>query len=240
MLAWLLCALALAEAPVAAAPKPVPATQSLQIKYVRDAFEHQASTAMIYRLAEEEVLEQVKAAKAKRGEWVVVLDIDETVLDNSEYQRRQAADYGRPFELSSWNAWCAEKAAPPIAGAVAFVANIKKAGGKIAYVSNRDASVKDATAQNLEAVGLWTGGELLCPLTDDKSKAPRRAQLRAGSGDCSFAGTKPSVVFYFGDQQADFPTAEEDPSVVNGFGTRTFVIPNPMYGDWTSAVTRQP
>ena len=46
-----------------------------------------------------------EAATGSRGAvWAVVLDLDETVLNNQTYQLERAA-YQAPFDTDSWNAW---------------------------------------------------------------------------------------------------------------------------------------
>ena len=117
-------------------------------------------------------------------------------------------------------------------------------GGRIAYVSNRSESAREATLANLDRERLWQEGDLLCLATESKAytKEARRKELRAGAGPCSWAGVKPNVVVYVGDQLGDFPVAGEEPEAADpeSFGTRYFLLPDPMYGDWTSKVTRKP
>ncbi len=83
-------------------PPPAPgASGHLEIKYVRDSSEYAALTRQIYRLAGEAVAAAARSLPANG--WAVVLDIDETALDNSAYQLERAA-YGLPFAQPSWQA----------------------------------------------------------------------------------------------------------------------------------------
>src|SRR5690242_3166315 len=80
------------------------AQNHLEVKYVRDSAEYATSARQVYRLATSSVLE--RAAKRPRGSWGVVLDVDETTLDNSVYQLDRGA-YDLTYESGSWNAWMA-------------------------------------------------------------------------------------------------------------------------------------
>src|SRR5262249_37857912 len=79
------------------------------------------------------------------GSWAVVLDIDETALDNSTYQLDRTA-YGLAFESTSWNAWIQRREAPAVPGVADFVAAVRRLGGRVAWISDRDAPLlRDAT-----------------------------------------------------------------------------------------------
>ena len=208
-----------------------------ELKWVRDSVEYAWLTTQTYRVAERAVLRGSK--KRKKGSWAVALDVDETVLDNSTYQLERAA-YGIGFEAGSWYAWCDRRAAPPIPGVAEFLAAVRKAGGKVAFITNRDEVVRQATQDNLAAHGLFEDGDALC-LADEEdeayTKVARRADLRDGTGRCS-VGNPVEVVAYLGDTLTDFPAAgEEKVDWEAQFGSRYFVLPNPLYGRWTRGVT---
>ena len=75
------------------------ASDALETRWVRDSVEYWTLTRQVYRTA----LQQVTAHAAEtKGAWAVVLDVDETVLDNSAYQLERNA-YGDAFDLSTWN-----------------------------------------------------------------------------------------------------------------------------------------
>ena len=63
-----------------------------------------------------------------------------------------------------------------------------------------------------------------------------------GSGDCAWPNTPMRVLAFVGDQLGDFPEAAEaipGTGSDDAFGTVCFLLPNPMYGSWTTRVTRQ-
>lgn len=224
-----------------AAPRPADAMVGLQIKYVRDSAEYTVLMEQIYRVAAAAV-ERARQTLPAGATWAVVLDLDETVLDNSVYELERAA-YGLSVDGGSWSAWVERAQAPAIPGVPEFLAAVRSAGGRIAFITNRSESTRAATLRNLTGVGVWREGDLLCPKQPGAgpSKAGRRAELRDGKGPCAWPGKPATVLAYLGDQIGDFPAAGEEPgtSWPEAFGVRYFLLPDPMYGDWTSQVTRQ-
>ena len=83
----------------------------------------------------------------------VIMDVDETVLDNSPYQARLIRD-GKEFDEVTWDAWVAEKKAKPVPGVVDFAKAAAAKGVTILYLSNRAEHLQEATLANLRAAGL--------------------------------------------------------------------------------------
>jgi 5'-nucleotidase (lipoprotein e(P4) family) len=203
------------------------------VKWIRDSVEYQQLSQQTYGTA----ANALASVKGKKGSWAVVLDIDETVLDNSTYQLERDA-YGSGFELDSWNAWCERRQATPIPGVVAYVAAARKAGAKVVFISNRRHVALEATQANLGAFGLWKQGDPVCLETEDEAydKVARRAELRAGEGACS-TGKPVEIKQYLGDSMTDFPSGDE-PGADGTFGEDFFLFANPVYGRWNGSVTR--
>jgi 5'-nucleotidase (lipoprotein e(P4) family) len=222
-------------------PAPAQVSQATTgIKYMRDSEEYAALARQVYRLAGDAVARRAQGLPS--GSWAVVLDVDETALDNSAYQLDRAA-YGLPFELASWDAWVLRREAGAVPGVVDFVAGVRRAGGRVAWISNRDGMTADATRANLRGTGLLADGDRVCPQDSaQRTKAVRRAELVAGRGDCAWSGTPMRVLAFIGDQMGDFPAADEhiaDTGTDESFGRTCFLLPNSMYGDWTAKVTRR-
>ena len=56
--------------------------------------------------------------------------------------------------------------------------------------------------------------------------------MRTGEGTCSFDTPTRTAVF-LGDSWGDFPAdGEEDGARLDHVGTRYFILPNPLYGEW--------
>src|SRR4051812_17196629 len=88
-----------------AAPRPLPN----DIRWFRTSAESRALAGRAYRVAGDRIPELTRGLAAQS--WAVIMDADETVLDNSEYQRRGGVlDSG--YSDASWAAWVNKGAAP--------------------------------------------------------------------------------------------------------------------------------
>lgn len=213
--------------------------RELAIKYTRDAEEYATLTRQVYRLATDTLARTTPASS--RRPWAVILDVDETALDNSIYQLERAA-YSLPFDPISWTAWVRRRQAPPVPGTVDFVAAIRKGGGHVAWITNRSAAEADDTRANLQSVHLWSDDDRMCAQDgSQRTKRVRRAEVVAGNGDCAWKGRPMRIAAFVGDQMSDFPAPDEQIAGAGSdeaFGRTCFLLPNPMYGAWTTAVTR--
>ena len=171
----------------------------------------------------------------------MVLDVDETALDNSTYQLERAA-YGLPLDATSWKAWVERRQAGAVPGAVDFIAQVRRSGGHVGWITNRDAILVDATLENLKLAGLWNDDDRLClQKTPQHTKADRRKEIVTGNGDCAWPAQPMQVVVFVGDQLGDFPAASEQipqTGIDSAFGRVCFLLPNSMYGGWVTSVTR--
>lgn len=207
----------------------------LELKWMRDSEEYRAIFLQTYHAATHQVEAQAATLPAGAA-WAVALDLDETVLDNIVYQLERAA-YALPYDTASWNAWVRREAAGALPGVGDFIAAVRRLGGRVAWISNRDATTTDATRANLVALGLWHANDRLClQRTREHTKRQRRTELRTGQGACGWEGTAARVLAYLGDNIADLPEADEE---AGAYGINWFVLPNPSYGGWERAVTRK-
>jgi 5'-nucleotidase (lipoprotein e(P4) family) len=199
---------------------------------VRDSAEHRALYLQVYRSATAYV--EREAAGRAAGAWAVVLDADETVLDNSLYQLEEARA-GRPFDPVAWTAWCARREAVPLPGASAFLSRVRALGGKVVIVTNRSASECPDTEAVFNTQGLIHDAMLCRPDGGSSDKNPRFEAVAHGT---TTAGLPPlEVVAFLGDNIQDFPgkgqaLRKQGDAAFADFGARFFVLPNPMYGSW--------
>jgi 5'-nucleotidase (lipoprotein e(P4) family) len=211
---------------------PAPSTDMADtVHWVRNSAEHRAALVQAYRLATWSLDSSVANSYADPGTWAVIVDGDETILDNSEYQKERGA---QGWSADSWSAWVARKEAPALPGSVAFLQHVHDLGGKVVVVTNRSKSDCPATIANLDSDGL-VHDMVLCQ-TDVSDKNPRFDSVSKGTAQ---AGVGPlNVMMWLGDNILDFPgedqNARNDESRLSDFGSRFVVIPNPMYGSWTS------
>ena len=173
----------------------------------------------------------------------VIMDVDETVLDNSPYQARLIRD-GAEYDEVTWDRWVAEKKAKPLPGVVDFARAAEARGVTILYISNRAVHLKQATLENLRAAGL--------PVADDSvflglGTVLPGCEQNGSEKNCRrrLAGQQYRVLMQFGDQLGDFAeilanTPEGRDSVYeeynDWFGERWWMLPNPTYGSWEPAL----
>jgi 5'-nucleotidase (lipoprotein e(P4) family) len=171
----------------------------------------------------------------------IVVDIDETILDNSHY----IADLilrGLSSDDRSWREWCERGEAEAVPGAVDFLNYAARRGVRIFYITNRRQSGLAGTMLNLHRLGFpnVSGKTVLVRLEDGPaSKELRREQV----------ATNYYVVLLIGDNLNDFNDAFAGKSTTNRaiqvdhdrgqFGTRFILLPNPIYGDWEDAIYQE-
>lgn len=217
--------------------------------YMQKAAEYRALCFQAFNWArrtldDDEKLKKKLPKAQRKMPRAVVVDIDETVLDNSPAQA-----YGiknkLPFNLKDWYAWGEMRKAKPIPGAVDFANYAKSKGVRIFYVSNRDDVQLQATMDNLKSAGFPDISEenVLLRQRDANgkyisAKEPRRAAI----------AEKYRIVVLMGDNLNDLSSVFEGKSVAERFaetekardlwGNKFIVLPNAMYGEWESAIYR--
>ncbi len=247
------CAATTVRAPQTATPRPDDNLNA--VAWTQASIEHDLIYREVYRQATQ-VLRQAKADPDwdalttqdrhddPRGlQPAVVLDIDETVLDNSPYEARLVRDHGQ-YSNATWADWVREEAARALPGALAFTRYAAAHGIAVIYISNRAQSLDQPTLANLKALGFPVSGpEAFLGLG---TKVPGCVQ-HGTSKHCrrQLIARHYRVLVQVGDQMGDFlqldgatPAARraEVKPYLDWVGQRWFVLPNPTYGDWESAL----
>ena len=244
--------------PAVAAPAAatVAANDNLNaVAWVQTSVEYRALSEQTYRAAADhldialkekhwDALVPEERGNAATGlKPAVVMDVDETVLDNSPYQARLVRDDAEYDEVT-WDQWVAEKKAKPVPGVVDFAKAANAKGVTVLYISNRAVHLKEATLANLRAVGL--------PVADDSvflglGTVVEGCEQNGSEKNCRrrLAGQKYRVLMQFGDQIGDFVevvsnTREGRDQLYDEyndwFGERWWMLPNPTYGSWEPAL----
>ncbi len=227
------------------APAPVADLdyQVAAILYMQKAAEYRALAYQAFNLArwqldadfEKKNVKKLPKAERKRPRAIIV-DIDETVLDNSPAQA-YAVRNNTAFNLKDWYAWGEMRKAKAVPGSVEFLNYAVSKGVKIFYISNRDEVQKASTIENLKKVGFNDISDDNVLLREKESgKDARRAVVAA----------KYRIVLLAGDNLDDFLSAFERKSVAGRFaevdkvkelwGKKFIVLPNAMYGTWENAI----
>jgi 5'-nucleotidase (lipoprotein e(P4) family) len=172
------------------------------------------------------------------GKRAVVFDIDETVLDNSAagaYELKNKIGWSR----ENLKKWFNLKKAEAIPGAAEFIKYALSQRVEVLFITNREEDQKEATLENLKNVGIDASSENVYFMNRDWSKEERRKEVLK----------KYHVVMYLGDNLSDFhkdwdkKPAEERRALVDlhqaEFGDTFIIIPNPLYGDWETALPQK-
>ncbi len=227
------------------AAKPFPKVKVLPDQLMMATLWHQTSAeyrAIVYQtfnLAKMVLdMELIKPTSRKKA---IVLDLDETLLDNSPYEAfvvEQSTSYPH-----GWFQWIDAAQAKAIPGAVDFLNYADSKGVAIFYLSNRKIK-KDRripgmrnTLRNMKALGFPQAVESHMYLRDKESgKESRREAI----------GKSHSIIMLFGDNLNDHAAVFEHLNIADRkaavdklrrqFGRRFFVLPNAMYGEWEGAV----
>jgi 5'-nucleotidase (lipoprotein e(P4) family) len=197
--------------------------------YVQQSPEYIALAEQAFAQARFSLDNQFKTATSPLA---VVLDIDETVLDNSPYQAKQILEnFNFP---DHWDEWVKKEAARPIPGSLAFLQHADSRGIVIFYISNRKQHLIEATINNLTKYGYpQVDTNHIMLRTSTSSKEERRQKvLDQGLEIAVLIGDN------LDDMSAEFEV--DDPSKRNEavfanqskFGTKYIVLPNPTYGKW--------
>ncbi len=166
----------------------------------------------------------------------VVVDIDETMLDNSPFETN-CINTGNGYSSESWHNWTSMINAKALPGAVEFSKYAELKGVEVFYISNRNIDEFDVTLKNLQKENFaFADSSHLLLKTNTSSKTVRRNLVKENF----------EIILLIGDNLGDFSEIFEDRSNnygfdvveenITAFGEKFIVLPNPMYGSWEKAV----
>ena len=204
---------------------------SIQATYwYQSAAENAALYHQGFNIAKDRIDEIAKMKHTKKP--AVVLDIDETIIDNSFFQAESIREK-LPYSKERWNNWVKKEVATAVPGAIRFIEYALEKNVTVIFITNREESVRESTLRNLAAIGfpvLPNENYLFRTTVSDKTE--RRAIM----------AEKYELLLFMGDNLSDFSAVFDDRSVNNGFGAveensdqfgRNFIVfANPTYGDW--------
>ncbi len=207
---------------------------TMAVLYQQTAAEYRALCYQAFNIAHYKV-DQSRRIMGLMKKQAVVVDIDETILDNSPQEARCILN--DTLYPAYWSQWVNLAEAKPVPGSVEFLKYVESLGWDVYYITNRREKYREATLKNLKAVGFpYAVDDHLLMKTDSNSKESRRNKV---------AETH-SIILLVGDNLNDFANVFENKSVSQRsemtdslkkeFGQRFIVLPNAMYGDWEGAL----
>ncbi|MBT8449301.1 MAG: endonuclease/exonuclease/phosphatase, partial [Gammaproteobacteria bacterium] len=228
--------------------QPVESFLSPGLTWLQTSKEFELMTLGIYKRAEM----SLDTLDLPENNWVVVMDVDETVLDNSNYEKLMIAK-GTSYASDTWDMWVASEQATLVPGVKSFIDKVFAKGGKVAFITNREKVDDDHTWNNLTAVGISVTPENSCLMgrgdIDVKSvekpeyindKDLRRQQIRQGTADCYAVvpswQAEHTIVMQVGDNIKDIEGITQEGAVPSELLPRLdkdiILLLNPTYGSW--------
>lgn len=208
----------------------VMATMWMQVSGEYRALAHQA-----FNLAHLQ-FDKVKSTYQGDKKLAVVVDVDETVLDNSAYEAWLLGQ-DKGYSSETWNQWMAASQAIAIPGAVDFLNYVVQQGGDVFYITNRKEVGYEGTERNLKAAGFPQVDKAHLMLrTDTSNKEPRRQVVEKDHHIALLMGDNLndfSKDFHVNSLEESYQAVENDKAK---FGAEFIVLPNPTYGDWEGKV----
>ena len=170
----------------------------------------------------------------------IIVDVDETVLDNTAYEARMILDGTKYPE--GWVSWGKEASAAEVPGAKDFLNYAAAKGVTIFYITNRVVELKEATQNNLTKLGI--------PWDQTKETILMRGENNWGSDKGSrraLVAQEYRVLLMAGDNLGDFVDAKDNnlspqnrKAIVEEYadywGEKWFMLQNIAYGDWEGAL----
>jgi 5'-nucleotidase (lipoprotein e(P4) family) len=169
----------------------------------------------------------------------VILDVDETVLDNSAFEARVVLK-NESFNLDMWDEWVAEADAPAVPGSQEFLSHALERGVAVFFVTNRTYRDEPQTVRNLQReFGTWISAQNVLTKYEQPDWTSDKTSRRA------YLAQSHRILLLIGDDFNDFANLgdvvpSERVRLAQGYsdywGTAWILLPNPMYGSWEQAL----
>ena len=194
------------------------------IRWITNSSEYKILCEQTYKNAWDNLSEVLKNANSQSA---IIMDLDETILDNSDYQVG-LTEKNESYKPESWFVWVNQEEAKLVPGAKAFIDSVRTTKTRLIFLSNRMAKNELPTINNMKQLSIYEEEDIfLLRIDKPDKKHVRRAEVINGTGRIKEIGPL-TVLAYFGDARHDFP----DPDDYYQFGFNMFMFPNPMYGKW--------
>jgi 5'-nucleotidase (lipoprotein e(P4) family) len=207
--------------------------------------EYRACCIQTFRFAELVAHQNLLARPASSKQPAVVMDLDETILDNGWFQSQQIREQ-LAFDQDRWSKWEQQGADQVrlVPGAKRFFVRLQELKICPLFITNRNDDARVSTMSALKRLGVEVPeGQLLCADKNTGSNKTSRREKFESSFD---------ILLYVGDNLRDFDERFRfGESGIDGrsnvvdelshqFGSKWIILPNPSYGEWTKAFKNSP
>ena len=210
--------------------------------YMQISAEYRACCLQAFHWARRLTTEKLAAGDLSNLPPAVVLDLDETVLDNAFFQSAQIRA-NASFDMARWAKWETGGTADVklVPGAKDFIKFCQSINVQPIYITNRNAAAHDQTLEALKRFDIAVSPDLLLCATDEtgSDKTSRRASVQS----------RFNILLYVGDGLRDFDEEFKYSSLTGSegrkqtvdakaeqFGIDWIVLPNPAYGEWAKGL----
>ena len=201
------------------------------VRWVRESNEYKSLCYQIYSNATTNLNRQVgvnpySLNNKDLSTYAIVMDLDETVLDNSQYQV-ELLDKNESFNMTSWAKWVNREEAKLVPGAKEYIDVVRSYGIQLIFISNRMDERLNATINNMKILDIYSESDIFLLRKNKKDKKTvRRNEIYNSTGRMVNYNTY-TVIQYLGDAMGDFPSYNS-----KQFSVDQYIFPNPMYGKW--------
>ncbi len=207
------------------------------VLWQQTAAEYKALCYQTYNMAKLQLEQKLHAhAFPYEKKPAVVMDLDETVVDNSFYNAQLLLN-GEGYSKETWKEWSDLEKAGAVPGALDFIAFAQEKGVEVIFISNRRVSELQSTMNNVAALGVQgVDSSNYFLRMDEGSKMNRRSAVSENY----------EILMLFGDNLADFneifdkrSNADRNALVAgmkDDFGSKFVVLPNVLYGEWEGSL----
>ena len=222
----------------------------LAVLFKRTSAEYKANTFQIYSSAKSNIDKALSdkswtALLNQKEDYqnlppAIILDIDETVLDNSEHQVRSIKN-GTSYPIG-WKEWVSEESAGALPGVKEYLSYADAKGIKIFYVTNRTHDLEEYTRNNIKSLELPLDNDVdVLLMKNEKGWTSDKTSRR------DLISKDYRVIQIFGDQLDDFMPLQDTATTINNrkmlidnhanmWGEKWYMLINPMYGEWEEAL----
>jgi len=206
------------------------ATLPNDVRWVRESNEYIVLCNQVYANAINKLKDTLSpnqySLNILHNNYAVVMDLDETVLDNSYYQV-ELYNKKEKYNPDSWDEWVLKEEAGLVPGTYEYIRFLRNNNIQIIFISNRMHKRLEETKNNMKKLGIYSSDDIyLLRIDKADKKTIRRAEIFNSTGRMKDYKTF-EIIQYLGDAIGDFEFENLD-----RFGLNQFVFPNPMYGKW--------
>lgn len=230
------------------------------ITWVQTSAEYDAISLSVYRTAQDALAQKIAnkswsalpyQTQAEDLPAAIILDVDETVVSNVEFQR----SFIPPFSDDKLDAWNRANRAVPVSGVVDFAERARQLGVTLFFLTNRPCIAlgddpcpqKTTTVQDINEAGIAVSAEYVM-LSAERPAWGKEKKVRRDHVAKNYR-----VIMLMGDDLGDFipctrkkpvhpctegaTIASREAAILKHqdyWGNGWYILPNPMHGSWAS------